>query len=359
MVKNFYSAVNREVFSDVDFSDFSRLMFDTAKGQLNGVSKQEANDKIREVMFSVLGVDETASRKELRKAIRRHKTDIFEVIEDTLDELILGGWGENPFFRQYVEIKSANFGDMNVWHAPDETILTVSELSGGHHDIIRQKIGPGKNYTVPTKWYGVKIYAEYELFMAGRVDWAGFIQKIYTAFDYKINELIYTAFDGAGSVVPNQTEFVKNGTLVRATILGLIESVQAANPGKDVVIMGTKSGLAKLEALVPVGWISNEMATERNSLGRLGIWEGAPIVELAQVFKPGTVTKVLSDSKLVIMPVDPTNKMIKVFDEGEAQIKEISDGTTNMDMTMEYEYQLKMGVGAVFMKYFGVYNITP
>ncbi len=41
------------------------------------------------------------------------------------------------------------------------------------------------------------------------------------------------------------------------------------------------------------------------------------------------------------MPV-ADNKFIKIYDEGEAQVKEVSDGNTNMDKTIEYEYQQKM-----------------
>ena len=52
------------------------------------------------------------------------------------------------------------------------------------------------------------------------------------------------------------------------------------------------------------------------------------------------------------------NKFIKVFDEGDAQIKEISDGDTNVDKTIEYEYQYKMGVGVVISRLFGIFNIT-
>ena len=35
--------------------------------------------------------------------MRRHKLDVFEVIEETLDDLLVSGWGENPFFREFVK----------------------------------------------------------------------------------------------------------------------------------------------------------------------------------------------------------------------------------------------------------------
>ena len=55
------------------------------------------------------------------------------------------------------------------------------------------------------------------------------------------------------------------------------------------------------------------------------------------------------------MPV-ADNKFIKIYDEGEAQVKEVSDGNTNMDKTIEYEYQQKMGVATVIQRKFGFYK---
>jgi len=357
-MKNLKFAVNREVFSNYDYEDFCALMKDAGMKIYNGVTSKEANDKIREVFNAVLGLDEKSTRKEIRRAIRRNKNEIFEIIEDTIDALIIGGWGENPFFNEFVEYKSADFGDSNSWYTPDNTILIVSDVSGGHHDIIRQKLGAGESFSIKTQWYACKIYTEFELFLAGRVDWAGFIQKVYEAFDNKISALVYAAFSSAGSKIPNSSQFVKSGTLVKNTLVTLLEDVGAANPGKEVIMMGTKSALSQLDALEDVAWISSSMKEERHTMGRQGIWQGTRLVEIPQVFAPNdTTTKLVANNKLWVLPVDSANKFVKVYDEGEAMIKEISDGTTNMDMTMEYEYQRKMGVAAIFVKYFGIYTI--
>ena len=108
-------------------------MFDTGMGAPL-VDKKVANDKIREVMFSVLGIDEHSTRKEIRKAIRRHP-EVFDVIEETVENLLVSGWGANPFFNEFVEIRNLADGDTNEFYVKDDTILTVSEISGNHHDI--------------------------------------------------------------------------------------------------------------------------------------------------------------------------------------------------------------------------------
>lgn len=353
----FSNADTREVFANKDYADFHKLMFDTACGKQK-VSAEDANAKIREIMFEILGVEEGCSRKDLHKAIRRHKIDVFEVIEETVSDLLVSGWGENPFFNEFVEIKSMNTGDTNEFYVPDDSVLTVSELSGNHHDLFRQRLGAGRTFNVKTSWYGVKIYAEYELFMAGKVDWANFVQKIYQAFDKKVNDMVYAAVMSAGDKVNPTNQFTKTGTLNKDTLITLVEDVQAAN-GVEAVIMGTKTALSKLTAISETDWISDAMKQERHTTGRLGIWEGIRLVEIPQSFAPNdTTTKLVDNTKLLIMPVVSDNKFIKIYDEGEAQVKEVSDGDTNMDKTIEYEYQQKMGVATIVNRRFGMYTMA-
>lgn len=99
------------------------------------------------------------------------------------------------------------------------------------------------------------------------------------------------------------------------------------------------------------------MKEERNTTGRLGIWEGVRLVEIPQRFAPNdTTTKLVDPKKLLIMPTGD-NKFVKLVYEGDPQIREISDGDTNMDMTMEYEYQVKMGIATVIGKKFGTWTL--
>lgn len=130
---NFSNADTRLVFADRSFAEFSQLMTETALGTQK-VSKEEADEKIREIMFEVLGVEPDCNRKELRKAIRRHKIDVYEVIEETITTLLVSGWGNDPFMNEFVEIKSASIGDTNSFYTEDDTVLTVAEVSGNHHD---------------------------------------------------------------------------------------------------------------------------------------------------------------------------------------------------------------------------------
>ena len=358
----------RAIFSqeDKDLGAFTSLLENVGKGKvcynknMQVVDNDTVNDNIRKVMCEVLEVPEGTKGPALRKASRRHQNDIFEVIEETLQNMVNTGWGTNPFFMEFVERKNGAIGETNEFYTKDNIILTVSELSGNHHNLFRQRLGSGKSFPVKTSWYGIKVYTEYERFMTGAIDWAEFIAKVYEAIDKKFYQMIFSTFNGISSFLPAGGQWVKTSPLTAATedtFLQLVQDVETAN-GTQVVIMGTRFALAKLTNLEDVKWISDDMKNERNLTGRVGHFMGYMLVEIPQVFADNdTTTRLVSNDVLYIMPV-ADNKFIKVFDEGDIQLSQVTDKDTNVDMTYEYEVQYKMGVAVVIGRLFGIWNIT-
>lgn len=347
--------------NEQDYMDFSALMVDTASAKTKAVDgvkdmKEAANEIIRKKFAQVIGVDEgEQNRKVLRKAIRRHQPEVFELLEETLENLLVSGWGDNPFFMEWVDQRNLADGDQNVFYVDEQAVLTVSRFSGNHHNLIRQKLGIGESFSVTTDWYGIKIYEEFELFMAGRRDFANMITKVYEAFDRKINDMIYEAFMSADTKLPTDLK-IKD----KLEADKLIEKVQdlETDTGKEIVICGTRAAISKVIALSPSAWISDEMRNERHTTGTLGQFEGIRLMVIPQVNEQGTRKKKLDNSKLLLMPVDPNNKPIKLVNEGEAIVKQINDGETNQDMTYEYELMQKLGINVVINQLFATYEIT-
>ena len=99
MKNNFFnfSATVKDAFEndETKYVGFSQLLKDSAKGVYEaGITKADADKQIRDTFRVIMGVDEKASAKEIRKAIRRNKNEIFEVIEDTIEDLLTSGWQE-------------------------------------------------------------------------------------------------------------------------------------------------------------------------------------------------------------------------------------------------------------------------
>ena len=368
MAKLFNFAANvREVFENDESKlfAFNKLMQDVANNSLeDGISMKEANDKIVSMFNQVLGLNENSSKADVRKAIRRNQQLLFDLIEEVVPNLIRTGWQDNPFFNEYVETRNLDIGDKAVFYTEDETLLSVSKVSGNHWDIDRQRLGKGASFSVETSWYGIGVYSEYERLLTGAEDFATFVNKLYEAIDRYVNESIYQAMLSAAAQLPGGVggsgQWVKTGELnetTKATFMQLVEDVQMVT-GMDVVVMGTKTALSRLEGMQNIDWVTEDMKVQRNTTGRIGYFEGIRLVEIKQGFRLGDTTQYLVDDKqLFIMPVG-NNKFIKVINEGNPEMRQVNDNTMNQDMTYDYRYMWKMGVGVQIGLLFGVWNIT-
>lgn len=359
-----YEAV-RKTFdnNEADFNEFSKLLMDAGHGVFEaGITKADADKMISEKFDQMLGLDRNSTVKERKRAFRNNKNLIFDVIVDYIDDMLTSGWTDNEFFKEWVDVRNLARGDQNEFVTEDESVLSVAKLSGNHWDIDRQRLGEGTPYRVATEWVGLGVYEEYERVMLGRSDWARLTRAIYDAIDAYVNEIVYNAVIAAGQkVLPGSDQFYKTAALdatTKDTFLTMVEDVQAANRGAEVVIMGTKTALSRLSNLVPVDWRAEADKEDHRNLGHIGIWEGTRVVEIPQVFKKGDTTQKLVDAnKLFIMPVQD-NKFIKLVYEGNAEMREITDNTTLNDMTYEYKYMTKIGVATIIGRYFGTWNIV-
>ena len=345
------------------FMNFEKLLRDAGRNVFeSGITKADADKLINEKFDMIIGVDDNASIKERKRAIRNHRNELFDILVDYVDDLLTSGWGDNEFFTNWVEVRNLAAGDANEFVTEDNTILSVAKLSGNHWDIDRQRLGEGTVFRVPTEWVGLGIYDEYERVLLKRSDWARLTQAVYAALDNYVNQIIYNAVIVAGQkILPGSQQFYKTAELTaeeKLDFMTMVEDVQAANRGSEVVIMGTKTALSRLSNLVPVDWRSVTDKEDHRNFGHVGVWEGTRVVEIPQVFdKNDTTTKLVNPNVLLIMPVQD-DKFIKLVYEGNAEVREITDNTTLNDMTYEFKYLTKLGVGTIIGRYFGTWNIV-
>jgi hypothetical protein len=84
---------------------------------------------------------------------------------------------------------------------------------------------------------------------------------------------------------------------------------------------------------------------------------GIPLLQIPNYHKPNTFDFAISDSRLMILPTADV-KPIKIVYEGDSLVKEVSDGTDNMDMSLEYKFITRFGVNVVFNTLYGMYEIA-
>ena len=344
---------------------FAELLLDAARGEVEGYSAKEANSKIVEKFRAALGIEPTDRPQYVRRAIRANKDLVFTLIEETVEEMIITGWRENPFFMQFVEVKNLALGDENDFYVEDDSILSVSKVSGNHHNMIRQRLGAGRHFSVAGEWFGLKIYADFERVLTGAEDWAAFVAKVAEAVNRYLYDALYASLRGAKDSLG--ANWVKSGAIDvanKSTLVKLCQDISMAT-GSEVTIFGARTALSSLTAMADVNWAPESVKEEyyRNG-GILGNWEGFAVAEIGQGLKRGasinsaSVEYMLDTDRLYIIPTSVANKFIKVVNYGETQISTVTDKDVNRDMSYEYELLYKMGINVILNTVFGVWEIV-
>ena len=133
----FNSTVQGAFDNDAEkFANFERLLVDAAKHEVKEYSAKDANAKIVEKFRAALGVSKEDKPQQVKRAIRANRELVFTIIEETIEEVLVSGWMENPFFMQFVDSKNLAPGDENDFYVEDDSILSVSKVSGNHHNIV-------------------------------------------------------------------------------------------------------------------------------------------------------------------------------------------------------------------------------
>ncbi len=314
------------------------------KFQHDKFSANDANEVLRQAFIDLNG----GSTKLDYKAMRRNGAQMFEILEEILQNTVLEGLPEDNFFKQFVEYKNLALGDQNSFYVPDKTMLVISEIADGTQSLRRQRLDVGTNVSIPVSWKGIKIYEHLSRLLSGRVDFNEMLEALEEAFRLKINEDIYTAFTSAFTSLP--TGFTSSGSFDEDTLLDLIEHIEAAT-GKSAIISGTRKALRKVTTAI----ISDSAKEEMYKMGFYGSFNGTPMVRIKQVHTVGTYTFKLSENDLYITTGD--EKPVKFITEGEMRIIN-GDALSNQDLTQEYFSATQYGTGIVITDLFGKYQLT-
>lgn len=363
------------VFSEMEtnYDEVKNLMFDLAMGneiydEESGrvVPKAEAEAKLRSVCQKIFGVNENSSKRELKRAYREHGREFFDVIEEVIDVVISNGFKDNEFFNNFVDYRNIALGDAYEFYMEKDVILSIAKVGVSHHDYILQRLGKGETLTIPYQRYGAAVGADINMYMIGREDWTKLTNAIAKAFTVQIQQEIYAELLSAANKIPSaiRTGFVGSGLLSATTkdaFDTIISNVQTANES-NVVILGTKTALKKLNALSDVNWRAQSLKEDVSHSGRMGDYEGTVLMEIPQRFTSMTnLTPLVDNTKLWILPADQTDKFIKMVDVGETEIDEITEKGEEHGMwgdLMKYEVQRSYGIATQLGRYFGQWTLT-
>jgi len=326
-------------------NEIIKLAVDTRKNKIKGnFSKTDSLEVLREAFIEL----NDGSTKINYRSLRKNGAEMFEIIEDILQQTVLEGLPDDSFFHQFVEYKNLALGDQNSFYIPDRTMLTVSEIADGTTSLRRQRLDVGTNISIPTSWKGIKIYEHLSRLLAGRVDFNEMIDALEKAFKLRINDDVYTAFTGVFTSLPSG--FSVSGSFDEDTLLGVIDHVEAAT-GRTAIIAGTRTALRKCATAI----VSNTAKEDVYKMGYYGSFNGTPMVRINQVHTVGTYTFKLSDNDIYV--VTGQEKPVKFVTEGEVRIV-AGDALGNVDLTQDYFYGTRYGTGVAITDLFGKYAIS-
>ena len=336
---------------------FNDVLMDAAHRVYSEYTKEETDKIIRTQFDRIMGIDfKNATAMKRRQAWRDHGKEMASLIEDVIVDKMNSGWtAANAKFMEFVEEVNIANGDVNEFYVEDNSLLQVSKFAGNHHDVIRQAIKPGKSFRIETSWYVIKVYADYEAFQLGKIDFATLVDRMYKSIEEYRYSALYTAFMSADQSLPTDMKLeTAIAESTKDTIIDQIEAVKAVT-GKDVILVGTRTAIQKLQSTVNYNMFSDAMKDERNQNGILGNWEGYECLALSRINKAGTRDSVFTDEdnkKIFIMPVGG-EKFIKRVNEGDVIYTEAGMDGTTMDMTATVDIRYKEGVGIVINELFG------
>ncbi len=241
----------------------------------------------------------------------------------------------------FVDYRNVGLGDQNLFIVEDSNLFVVDSISEGNQGIRRQRLAGVNEVAIPTSMHAIRIYEELVRVLAGRVDFNKMIDKVGEFFRQQMLNEIYTLWANATAAdMGGAAYFPTAGQYDEDALLDVIAHVEAAAGGKTATIIGTKKALRQLKESIQ----SDGAKEELHNFGFYGKFFGSPCVAMPQRHQIGTTNFVFPDDVLTIVAGD--EKPIKFVREGDPLII-MGDPLTNADLTQEYVYMERYGLGLV------------
>lgn len=321
-----------------EMQELIKVAVDGYHGCVEKYSVKQSQDVLREALVAANNGKTTLNYKDIRDG---KCNGLFALVEEILSRTVVEGLQGDEFFNALVDFRNLAEGDQNKFLVEDSELFVVAEIADGTQGIRRQRLGGVTETSIPTTLKAVRIYEELNRVLSGRVDFNYFINKVAESFRKKMLDDIYALWSGATSAqMGGVAYFPAAGAYDEDDLLELIAHVEAAAGGKSATIVGTKAALRNLKESIQ----SDGAKDELHSFGFYGKFYGTPCVAVPQRHKVGSTDFVMDDYILTIIAGD--DKPLKVVYEGDP-IVIMGDPLQNADLTQEYLYAEKYGMGIV------------
>lgn len=282
---------------------------------------------------------------------RRNKLDIFELIQEVIDEVapqrirdVIGMFAE---VKSYGQGQKARFkikkGRNNV-----KRFITRVGLGGVYE---RARLD-SSFIDVATHAYGGAGYVEFEQFLDGTMDFSELTDLIIQGIEDEIYKEIQTALIATYSDLPAANKHAAS-SFVSAEMKRIINTVKAYGGNANIFCTPEFAGTITPDA----NFIGDADKSDVREQGYIGKFHGANVIVLPQSFEDANnAVKVFNAQYAFIIPTGGTadEKIVKVALEGQSIVKDIE----NADHSMEFQVYKKIGTVVLNVNHFGVFQNT-
>ncbi len=284
-----------------------------------------------------------------RKALRKNKVEIFELIEESIDELF--PQRANEIFNSFCEFKTFRNGDKPIFKMPKgkgQIRRFITRIALGT-PLKRVRLD-SKVVNMTMFALGGACYIEYEQYLAGDFDFVDLCNTL-------VEELINATYDEISaqlkSAVTNakfkKIETEASDTFSIPSLQVCIDYAKSFGAG-GATIVGVSAMTSRIK---DADFLSDADKADMRERGYIGKVRGASVVSIPQTYdKDGTA--LFPDNVLFVFPSGdrPEDKFLKIGYEGDTEIKD----KENDDRSMTYEVYAKMGIVLGQTEGIGVYK---
>lgn len=287
-------------------------------------------------------------REEIRKAcggewnyyaFEDNKMKVFAILADIMPASINASLAGQ--FEGFADFKDTAMGDLNYFHVDDDQLFKVYTTARGTTDIERQTLN-NRAFSVPTYNKSIKVYAELEMLMAGKIDFGRMVQRVAMSFAHEIGYMISNAIYGSYASVG--TNFKATGAFDDDTLDDIIANVKAASGKQSVQIFGTEKALKQVSNAF--GYADEEIM-QANSIGYYASYAGNPMIKLPEAYLAGTQTFAVNRNHIIVLPAG--EKIVKFVFEGQPLVMSGNPMDRN-DLQQEYLWSRRMGAAAIVVQ---------
>ena len=310
-----------------------------------GRTEEEGNELLRKAILKTAGCENGWDKY----VFEHNKHLVFKLLSEVLEEVV----GEQLMqqYEAWVDYRSVALGDTIEFKVPNQDLFEVGMVADGTDNLRRQRILHGK-VAMQSFQLGVKIYEEYVMFVMGKIDFADMINRVAKSVNNALMRIVVKGIEQA--YVPVGTEkYGYAGTYSDDEVLRVAQNVEAKT-GLQPVIYGTKGALANLRKSSQALW-SDADKNELREMGHVGMFNGYQVVEIPN-FMDNKDNLVLRQDEIFIIPEG--TKIIKLVNEGNAEVFESTDQHARLDNQIEYQFIQRFQLGVLKSNVYGVVIIS-